>query len=122
MTRLLTAPETTLPQGQFTSPELTLPEGTQRLLVNYTMPNWLAISDGQITVTLMISDDGGANYRTEWTDVFQHVRLTKGGVVQSSANFGIGLQAPFGPTSRLKVGLLNTVVLGVVTAITVDAT
>jgi len=121
MTRLITLPESTLPQGQFTTSQLTLPQGTQQILVNYTMPSWPVNSDGQITVTLQISDNGGANYRTEWTDVFQHVRLLRNSVVQTSANFGISLQAPFGATSRLKVGVLNTVVGGVLTALTVDA-
>lgn len=122
MTQLISLPQTTLAKGQFTSSALTLAQGTKELSVNYTMPGWPAVADGQITVTLLISDDGGANFRTEWSDVFQHVVLKRGGVAQASANFGIKLQNPFGATSKMKVGFENTVAAGITTALTVDAT
>jgi len=122
MARLLTDAQRHLPKGQFTSAALNLPQGTEDLSVTYTMPGWPAVSDGQITVSLLISDDGGQNYRTEWSDTFEHVQLLRGGEVQATANFGIGLENPFGPTSKMKVGILNTVTGGVDTALTVDAT
>jgi len=99
---------------------LTLPQGSRSLLCTYECASWPVTNDGLITVTLKISDDGGSNYRNEWSDTFQHAQLKHAGVVQSNASFGIGLQAPFGANSRLKVAFNSPV--SVSTTITVQAT
>jgi len=98
---------------------LNLPQGTSRLLVTYTCGSWPVTTDGQIIVTIRISDNGGTGYRDEWSDTFQHVRLLRAGVVQDTAQFGITLQAPFGNNSRLKVRFNSQVAFS--TNVTVEA-
>lgn len=117
MTVLVNAAPVSLPVGSLEIGPLTLPQGTQNLGVTYDVAAWPATADGQITVTLKISDDGGTSYRDEWHDTFQHVQLKRGGTAQSTASFGIGLQ-PFGANSRLRVAFLSTVAISTIVTVT----
>ena len=121
MTIILNNSPYTITTGVSETAPLTLPQGTQRLVVTYECAAWPVVSDGLIATTLRISDNGGSNYRDEWRDTFQHAQLKHGGVVQSTARFGIGLNAPFGNNSRLKVGFNSAVPSSVSTTVTVEA-
>lgn len=98
---------------------MNLPQGTNKLLVTHACGTWPSIADGTLTVTLRISDDNEAHYRDVWSDTFQHVALFRRGVLQPNAQFGIQLEAPFGPTSKLKVGFQSDVLVS--TTVSVDA-
>ena len=119
MTTLVNAAPLSIIIGASEIGPLSLPVGSRQLLVTYSNVGWPAVADGTITVTLMISDNNGATYRNEWSDTFRRVSLSRGGVLQTQASFGIGLQAPFGATSKLKVAFTSTVL--VVTTVTVTA-
>jgi hypothetical protein len=98
----------TIQQGASEVGPVNPPNGTQTIQVTYECGAWPVVSDGQLVVTLKISDNNGAVYRDEWTDTFQHQRLMRYGVVQNNASFGIGLQAPFGNQARLRVAFQNS--------------
>lgn len=119
MTLLVNNQPLTIAVGQTDLGPLTLPVGAKNLLCTYANAGWPEPSDGAITVTLRLSNDSGATYRDEWHDTFQHVALRRGGALQSTAVFGIGLSTPFGPTSRLIVRFNSTV--SVSTTVSVDA-
>lgn len=121
MTILLNNQAFAIVVGNSTVGPLNLPQGTEDLLVTYANAAWPAVSDGTLTVTIQISDDNGQNYRDEWTDTFEHVQLSRGGVVQSTAQFGVGLQNPFGATSKLKIKFANGTPGPIATVVTVAA-
>lgn len=97
---------------------LDLPDGMQRLLVTYNCAAWPVAAAGTIAIKLRVAPDG-VNYRDEWTDTIQYAQLSRGGVPQATAQFGITLHEPFGPTARLKVVFDSTV--AVATTVTVEA-
>jgi hypothetical protein len=123
MTILLNAAPVTIIVGHSENAALTLPQGAKTLNVNYSNVGWPAVSDGQIKVSLFVSNNNGVSYPAvpDWADTFEHIALSKGGVPQTSANAGATLQAPFGSTSKLKVVFDNSTPVVIATTVTVTA-
>jgi hypothetical protein len=96
-----------------------LPNGTTTLKVAYNCAAWPAVSDGAITVSFQISDTGAPPYNDVWVDNIQHVQLLKGGVVQATAQFSIGLAVPFPSAARARVRVTSEIAFN--TTITVEA-
>jgi hypothetical protein len=121
MTTILSNQPFSIKVGASEAGPLDLPDGTTTLLVTYDCGGWPSVSDGTMTVTILVANDG-ANYAPIWTDTFQHVLLSHGGVPVSQASFGVGLGVPFPHAARMKVAFTSTCPAAVATTVTVQAT
>jgi hypothetical protein len=119
MTVLLNNAAVNLSAGENLLGPFDLPNGTTSLKVTYACGTWPVVSDGAITVAFQISSTGSPPYDDVWTDDIQHVQLRKGGVVQATAQFAIGLPEPFPSAARARVRVTTEVAFA--TTITVEA-
>lgn len=103
----------------FQSPEANLPAGTRTVTFTLTTPSWPAVSDGEITIALLLSRQGGA-FAQEWSDTFLHKESRRGGVLQPSIILSATLQSPF--ISGDKVILSADATVGFTSAVTIEAT
>jgi hypothetical protein len=103
MPQLDSQAERIYPAGQAQSGNLQLPEGARELAVVLTTPSpdWPAVSDGTITVSLWVSRDNGP-FEQEWSDTFQHKRVVRNGVPLTQLRMSAQLQFPFGATDRCR--------------------
>lgn len=112
--------ERNFPAGQFASGNFDLPQGARELIVTLSVDTWPEVSDGTITLALLVSRGQGAPFVKEWGDgPFLHRSLYRHGVKQTQAQFGAALQAPFGPSDRVRYEFDSTVSFR--SAVTVDA-
>lgn len=115
---LITIPERNYPVGSNSSGNLKLPDGIDTLDVTMTQPNWPTVSDGQITLRLLVSRNQGP-FVVEWQDNFEHQQLLRHGVPVDTIDFGCSLQAPLTAADRLRAEYNSTVAFR--TALTVNA-
>jgi len=114
------AVERNFPAGQFASGNFDLPQGARELIVTLTVDTWPDVSDGEITLALLVSRGQGAPFVKEWGDgPFLHRALYRNGVKQTQARFGAALQSPFGTSDRVRYEFTSTVDFR--SAVTVDA-
>lgn len=92
---------------------------SDQLLVTLSLATWPAVRGGTISVRLRLDRTRKGAYVTEWEDTFAYQALTRGGVPQATASFGIGLSEPVPARSRLMVDVDTDAAF--TTAVTVEA-
>lgn len=100
MATIFTLAERNFQAGTLTTTTSAIPAGTDRIKVTYSTADWPAVSDGNVTIVVRISDDGGNTWRDEWQDTFAHQKLTK---TPDSQELELSLGQPFKSNSRLRL-------------------
>jgi hypothetical protein len=104
------AVERNFPAGQFASGNFNLPAGAREIILTLSIDTWPDVSDGTITLALLVSRGQGAPFVQEWADgPFLHKSLFRNGVKQTQARFGAALQSPFGAEDRVRYEFTSTV-------------
>ena len=102
MTVLITAPERNI-NTPYQPGDYTLDAGSTRFRVTMTMPasDWRDVSDGTITLTLLLSRDGGP-FNEVWADTFEHQAIYRNGIRIDSAAWETTIDIPTGSTAQLR--------------------
>jgi hypothetical protein len=111
MPQIDSATERNFPAGQFASGNLNLPQGARELIVTLSsIDSWPDVSDGTITLSLLVSRGPGSPFVQEWSDgPFLHKAVYRLGVKQTVLRFGASLQSPFGASDRMRYEFTSTV-------------